>query len=407
MKSRILRKVVGTVYDAATKGDFKSAYSRLRRVSPDKQRKVLNLFNEQAFQRLGVENGSAVVVNFAGYRGLQQGLKAVGGTQGMAEQISQSMNGYIAETLEKSSQQALEKLPQTSLGWFKLGLQEEWIAAKNFVKTPVSKFKGYIKNKFKLSKSQKATNTTVQAQSAKKAATISKNIPNEVRPLIENLEGKTGQEFVDTAYENMVNHMKLNGIAPKKMSINSKDGVMSVTGGYDYINNTIGYSQGFLEKLTPQQQMNLISHELKHCEQFSNILRTENIGVSEYARAIAENSLKRALDKSSFEFMLKNRYEKALQNGKGEEFIQQTIDIWTKKLIPQIETNFADVLKMPKIKAGSPEGIKASQHLEALKNYEGLDMFGFGSGNYRNNPLEVEAYAYGDNIEKLIKDFVS
>ncbi len=59
------------------------------------------------------------------------------------------------------------------------------------------------------------------------------------------MEGRSGQEFVDNAYGNMVSHMKLNGIAPKQITINSNDGIMSVTGGYDYINNTIGYSQGF------------------------------------------------------------------------------------------------------------------------------------------------------------------
>ena len=407
MKSRLLKKVVSTIYDAATKGDFKSAHSRLQKMHPMQQRKVLNVFNEQAFKRLGAENGATVVANFAGYRGLQQGLKAVGGTQGMAEQISRSMNEYISETLGEASKGVLKEWPQTSLGWLKLGLKEEWIAVKNFVKTPASKFRNYVKNKFKLSKSTNSTNTTVQAQSAKKSPIISKNIPSEYKSIFANLEGRTGQEFVDTAYGNMVSHMKLNGIAPKKITINDNDGIISVTGGYDYINNTIGYSKGFLEKLTPQQQMNLISHELKHCEQFSNILRTENIGVKEYARVISENSLKRALDKSSFEFMLKNRYEQALKQGKGDEFIKKTIDSWTEKLIPEIETNFSEVLKLPKIKANSPSGIKAVQDLKAMKNYEGLDAFGFGSENYRNNPLEVEAYAFGDNIEKLFKDFIS
>ena len=370
MKSRLLKKVVSTIYDAATKGDFKSAHSRLQKMHPMQQRKVLNVFNEQAFKRLGAENGATVVANFAGYRGLQQGLKAVGGTQGMAEQISRSMNEYISETLEKASKEVLKELPQTSLGWLKLGLKEEWIAVKNFVKTPASKFRNYVKNKFKLSKSTNSTNTTVQAQSAKKSPIISKNIPSEYKSIFANLEGRTGQEFVDTAYGNMVSHMKLNGIAPKKITINDNDGIISVTGGYDYINNTIGYSKGFLEKLTPQQQMNLISHELKHCEQFSNILRTENIGVKEYARVISENSLKRALDKSSFEFMLKNRYEQALKQGKGDEFIKKTIDSWTEKLIPEIETNFSEVLKLPKIKANSP--VKEQPVQEYLTGSSGI-----------------------------------
>ena len=174
MKSRLLKKVVSTIYDAATKGDFKSAHSRLQKMRPMQQRKVLNVFNEQAFKRLGVENGATVVANFAGYRGLQQGLKAGGGTQGMAEQISQSMNEYISETLGEASKGVLKEWPQTSLGWLKLGLKEEWIAVKNFVKTPASKFRNYVKNKFKLSKSTNSTNTTVQAQSAKKSPIISK-----------------------------------------------------------------------------------------------------------------------------------------------------------------------------------------------------------------------------------------
>ncbi len=86
--------------------------------------------------------------------------------------------------------------------------------------------------------------------------------------------------------------------------------------------------------------MNLISHELKHCEQFGNILRTGNIGVSEYARAITENSLKRALDKSSFDIMLKSRYEQALKQGKGEEFIKKQLIIGLKSSFLKLKIIF-------------------------------------------------------------------
>lgn len=407
MKARLLKKVVSTIYNATTKGDFKLAYGRWQKMQPVQQRKVLNVFNEQAFERLGAENGANLVANFAGYRGLQQGLEKIGGTKGIAQEICESMNLHLTNTIEKVSQQVIDELPKSQLGWTKLMLKDGWGKTKSLVKRPADQLKKYVKNKVNVLKTKNKTSSKIEIKNPKKSVIISKNIPSEYKPIFANLEGKTGQDFVDTAYGNMVSHMKLNGIAPKKITINSNDGIMSVTGGYDYINNTIGYSQGFLEKLTPQQQMNLISHELKHCEQFSNILRTENIGVSEYARTIAENSLKRALDKSSLDFMLKSKYEKALKQGKGEEFIKKTVDNWTKQLIPKIETNFSEVLKLPKIKANSPEGIKAVQDLEAMKNYEGLNLFGFGSEKYRNNPLEVEAYAFGDNIEKLFKDFIS
>ncbi len=61
---------------------------------------------------------------------------------------------------------------------------------------------------------------------------------------------------------------------------------------------------------------------------------------------------------------------------------------------------------MSKIKADSPEGIKALKHLEAERNYKGLNLLGMGTENYRNNPLEVEAYSFGDGIEQLIKDYI-
>ena len=261
-------------------------------------------------------------------------------------------------------------------------LKETWIEAKNAAKTLISKFKNYVKIK------------------------TSKNIPNEIKPLLVNLEGKSGQEFVDIAYGNIVEYMKLNGIAPKSINIQGGDGLMSVTGGYNSVKNTIEYSQGFLKKLSPKQQINLIAHELKHCEQFTNMLRTEGIGVNGYAQAIAENSVKQALKDPLGQISFQFSYQQALLNGKGEEFIQKAIDNMTKEIIPEIETNFSEVLKLPKIKANSPDGLRAMKHLEAQRNYEGLNIFGFGAENYKNNPLEVEAYAFGDNIEKLIKDFV-
>lgn len=124
MKIRLLKKGVSTIYNAATKGNLRLAYDKLERFSPEKQRKILNIFNEQAFKKLGAENGADVVVNFAGYRGFQQGLKTVGGTKGIAEQVSQIMKQHLDTIIQDASKKALNELPQTSLGWIKLELKE-------------------------------------------------------------------------------------------------------------------------------------------------------------------------------------------------------------------------------------------------------------------------------------------
>jgi hypothetical protein len=390
MNIRILNKAVNAIYKATTKGNFKAAYKSLQRYSssPAQERQILNAFNERAYKKLGAKSFDTTT-NFTLYNCCQHELAKNGGIKGISKQLTESIQLDLSQMVEQGSQAALAKLPKSKLEWLKVILKDEW----DKLKVPTDKLKRHLKSQFKLFKSTKNAKF--------------KTLNPEYKPLLAKLEGKSGKEFIDTAYENTVKHLKLDGIAPKSLKINGSDGVMSIKGGYNYIDNTIEYSQGFLEKLPPKQQMNLIAHELKHCEQFSNILRTENITTNDYARAIAENSLKQALDKSSFDFSLKYAYKKALEQGKGEEFIAKQLDELTKSYVSKIETNFSEVLKLPKIKASSPEGIKAAQHFEALKKYEGIDLFGFGSENYRNNPLEVEAYAFGDNIEKIFNDFVS
>ena len=44
-----------------TKGNFKLAMVDYKKMQPMQQRKVLNVLNEQAFERLGVENGVNLV----------------------------------------------------------------------------------------------------------------------------------------------------------------------------------------------------------------------------------------------------------------------------------------------------------------------------------------------------------
>ena len=59
-------------------------------------------------------------------------------------------------------------------------------------------------------------------------------------------------------------------------------------------------------------------------------------------------------------------------------------------VIEKLKENYADVLKMPKIKADSPEGKKALLYLDAYRTYKGPSTFSMNA--YLSNPLEGGAY---------------
>lgn len=230
-------------------------------------------------------------------------------------------------------------------------------------------------------------------------------IPNDLQVRFESLKNLKGKDFVDKAYSEMVDYMGLKGIAPEKIIKDGTDGIMSVQGGYSMLDNTISYTPGFFDKLNKAKQLNLLSHELTHCKQYTNILRTEGITVEKYVESIVDsmikNSIKSPLDNPGFT----NQYKKAVEKGAEKEFLARVKESWSKDLTAKVQESYKDVLKMPKIKADSPEGKKAYEYLKANSEYEALDAFGFGSDAYKNNPLEIEAYAFGDKIEAYFNKF--
>ncbi len=241
---------------------------------------------------------------------------------------------------------------------------------------------------------------------ATQKANILKEIPQDLQIRFEKLKDLSGEDFVKNAYKEMVDYMGLKGVAPKEISINGNDGLMSITGGYSPIHNTIKYSSGFVT-LSKNQQLNMLSHELKHCEQFTNMLRTEGITVDKYVETSVNNSINNAIKNPLNNIPFHIGYRQAKDAGKTDEFIANVKEQCTQSLVQKVRQNFSDVLKMPKFKADSPEGKKAFEHLKANSEYEGLDIFGMGSDTYRNNPLEVEAYAFGNKMGELLEKYLS
>ena len=238
-------------------------------------------------------------------------------------------------------------------------------------------------------------------------ADVLKDIPHELQVRFEKLKNLSGKDFIDNAYNEMVDYMGLKGIAPKEILINGNDGLMSITGGYNPMLNKITYSSGFVTKLTKDQQLTMLSHELKHCEQFTNMLRTEGLTVEKYVESTVDNYINNAIRTPYQSVHFSIAYSRAREAGTVKEFLAKMKNAWIQELAKEVRQNFAEVLKLSKFKADSPEARKAFEHLRANSEYEGLNIFGTGSDTYRNNPLEVEAYAFGDKIGTMFKKFLS
>lgn len=217
---------------------------------------------------------------------------------------------------------------------------------------------------------------------------------------IKNLEGKT---FTNKAYDEMVEYLGLKGIAPEKIQFEGNCGFLSgIQGGYDPSLNTITFTKNFISA-NKDSQIQMLAHELTHCKQFTNMLRTEGIGVEKFVETQVKNTFDNAI-KNDIIFKLK--FENANKIGKGDIFEKVVKETLTKKFTENVNKNFADVLNLPKIKADSPEGIKAFSDLKSYEAYPGLGMFGVGSEAYRNSPLEIEAYGFGDKIKDLFNKFI-
>jgi len=230
-----------------------------------------------------------------------------------------------------------------------------------------------------------------------------KSIPEELKAIFKELENENGDDFVNKAYSKLKAHMNLEGIAPEKIDRQGPDKAFSITGGYSPSLNTIGYTDGFFDKLSKNQQLNFLSHELKHAEQASKIIRSGFI--EDYAQAWAESNVANAA-KDPMNFGFQMNMKAAENNGQLDEFMKATTNFYKDSILTDMKKGHERTLEMLKFEKGSSEYQEAQNYLKAAKNYEGIGFFGIGGANYKNNPLEVEAYSYGDKTEKMYQTYI-
>ena len=226
-----------------------------------------------------------------------------------------------------------------------------------------------------------------------------KKVPEEFKTIFKDLRNETGDNFVNKAYDKLKKYMKLEGIAPEKIGRSGPNPrANAVQGGFNPSLNTIQYTDGFFTDLDRATQFELLAHELKHAEQTSKIIRSGKL--DEYAQAWAEynvNTEKNNPLNISFGFA----YTQAKSSGKEKEFLEKVTQNSKNKILASMKENHKGSLEMPKFEPGSPEYQDAEKYIEATRKYEGLGFMAIPGENYRNNPLEKEAYGFGAKMKKF------
>ena len=210
------------------------------------------------------------------------------------------------------------------------------------------------------------------------------------------LEGLEGDDFAKTAYKELVKYMGLEDSAPKELTFEYAEG-RPIASDYKWYKNEVIVYRNYFDKASKAEKLGYIAHELTHCKQTTNILKTDapNI-VQQYAFAIAASDFRAAMVNDP---QTRQNFVKAMQAGKSNEYAQAMIYRQAIATYKELTTIFADVLKQPKHPLNSQNGQKAIQDIKAQSIYNGADMKA-----YTNCPLEKEAMAFE---RAVIKEYLT
>lgn len=223
-----------------------------------------------------------------------------------------------------------------------------------------------------------------------------KKIDDSLNVLFQELQGKDGKEFAETAYNGLVKYFKLDDVAPKSLTWEQSEG-RPIVSDYRWYENKVVLYEDYFNKAPKEKQLGYIAHELTHLKQTTNILKTEGLPIENYAVAISISDFKAMMTKNP---QIQNAYKTATQNGKGKEFSTYMIQKGAAQTYKELNTIFADVLKQPKHPLDSKEGQKAIKDVKAQAMYNGADM-----NAYNNNSLEKEAMDTENSIRLAYRQY--
>lgn len=190
----------------------------------------------------------------------------------------------------------------------------------------------------------------------------------DLKIIFKKLEGLEGDDFSKTAYKELVKYMNLEDCAPKELTFENSEG-RPIASDYKWYENKVIVYRNYFDKSSKSEKLGYIAHELTHCKQTSNILKTDHPNiVQQYAFAIAMSDFRAAVSRDP---NVANSLLKARQAGQEKEYVSAMIYKQAGATYKELTTVFADVLKLPKHPIDSENGKKALFDIKAQSEYNG------------------------------------
>lgn len=221
-----------------------------------------------------------------------------------------------------------------------------------------------------------------------------KEIPPILSEMFEAIKDKKNEDLAETAYPFLVKYIGVEDVAPSKITWEKAEG-RPIVADYKVFENSIVIYSDLFKKVTKAEQLAFIAHELTHCKQAFNMMRTENIGLEKYAYVNAVSDFRAATVRNK---KIINALNEARKKNKEKELVQYLIQNATTNNIKELKQTYPNFDRLPKIKTNSAEGRKAQTDLKAQFEYNGAD-----EKAYNNCALEKEALEKEKEIIRFYK----
>lgn len=213
-----------------------------------------------------------------------------------------------------------------------------------------------------------------------------------------------GEQFINKAYEHIVNFYDYKRCAPEIKYIKNINDDCIIC-GYRPIPGIIEVDDYLLNNGSQKDILKSLWHEFTHFMQYSDIIRTKNIGIEGYIKTKASHSALKTFTDNKDCISTFNKYPEQLTTAEKDEYIQLIADGIKKRMNVDL---YKKVIKYKgKIGENSEMARISQENLHYDLDY--INASGFSDINYnqyKNNPLEKYAYRTDEYIGNSYAKFL-